>query len=200
MEQELTEPTAATYIPFNDSARRELNSFDFSSDAIFDFEAIESHIDKQKVDMVALNMGEELAVAAQQLQRFQFVTCTMGLRAELMFGDGWLHWIQLSAITEYLSLCKRPVRWFDRNECIQPVSCSISVQEERQRPDVKLDLLGVPEVAKDAIERGIRLECVDYTLERLHPSLDWTNLPEANLSGYAAAWFEEQSSAYTTEE
>ena len=126
--------------------------------------AIEMQYDAMKF----LNIEQNVCDAASALQRLQFLAVTMGLRAELLHGEGLLHWVSLAAITQALTTAKRTVRLHNGSRTIYPASCNVQllnnhtpVQDEGNNkntdgasatnvlPDSSINLLrnGIPEAA-----------------------------------------------------
>jgi hypothetical protein len=191
-------PTGAAALPFLDRERKEASNFDWSSEAVFDFSVIEQEICEQEEAIKSLGISNELAKATTDLQRMQFVAMTMGLRAELLYGEAWLHWCHLSVLTESLTLCKRAIRLYDGVAVVQPTSCSVSFIKTVAQKNSSLSrrLLEqqqqqiVSTLARDTMTRGVSSDRLELALDCLGPALDPQNLPENNLSGYAPAWLD----------
>jgi hypothetical protein len=192
-------PTGATAIPFLDRDRKEADEFDWSPNAIFNLNVVEQEIRNQEEAIKSLGINNDLASATSTLQRMQFVAMTMGLRAELMFGEGWLHWVHLSALTESLTSCKRAVRWYNGVAIVQPTSCSVSFRRVAPNPKtVSTVRLGtISSLTRDTTKLGVSADQLRWALDCLVPVLDPVQPLENNLSGYAPTWFD---AAATTED
>jgi hypothetical protein len=130
---------------------------------IFDLEIIRHEIEQQRLDMIDLGLGHSLCLAASHVQFMQFIAVTMGLRAELLYGSGIIHWIAASAITEALTTTKRSVRLRNGQHDICKASCNVSVSHD----PIDFGIDEVPESTLNLIQDGIPASSLDCALSGL---------------------------------
>jgi hypothetical protein len=142
-------------------------------------------ISQQTEDMEEMGIDVSISEASGILQLRQFVSCAMGLRAELLYGEGLHHWVHLSALTEELASAKRSVRLYDGEPTVKGASCTISLKAS---PD-RVDIASLPVATEELLGRGVPEERLRYAFSflkyELRPGVEDIGRYE---SGRTPAW------------
>lgn len=134
---------------------------------VFDYSTFEECLrDQRKVMQEELGLSPEICNSTQSLQTMQWVSACMGLRAQLLRGAGWLHWIVLSCYTEALSTAVRAVRLHDGEMKICPASCTVSLlrHSSDDMPNEPFSMESIPASTIEVNECGVPVRALEFAL------------------------------------